>query len=188
MSKAGSIGLALGLFCKAAMRSLEQKQMDSYAEDEDGDSINKEETVVINEEMPTSSLKKKDIEIIPPASLPRQVLLTSGIVVLGIGAQGAKQYVHPVVQSSLLKAATRFFHNIMRQYSFAKTLPMVFGASGGCVLLGALARDVGANAISESLVFIGQGLPLGELKSWQLDKKIEVEINVFDTQKSLETV
>jgi len=175
MSKNSLTALALGLACKEAMRSVESVQMGDYAGDDDDMPIDKEQ-------------EAQDSSVVGPAPMIQQVMLTTGTLGLGLGAQVASEYVHPVLQSSIQKAGLRFFHNIMRQCSFSQSLPVIATATGVLIASGSVlnAKDI-YPSLGKTPSSIGLGLPLGELKAWQLGKKIpaptEVQASIEDKPK-----
>lgn len=189
ISKNGVTGLALGLFCKEVMRFVEKVQMGSYSGDDDDEPIcvegDKESASFIQldseAQLPLNNVNKKkkkkeknNIFVdVPPAPMSQQLLLTVGTLSLGLAAQRTPKLIHPVLQSLVIKAGVRFFNNIMRQYSFSKTSPVILASSAVLLMTGSVIniKDRG-NSLSKTLFSIGIGLPFGELKAWQLGKKI----------------
>lgn len=172
MSKNSLTGLALGLLCKEAVRSIEQMQIGDYAGDEDDAQVTIEGDLgtpveeVKDTEPLVAKKKKKAATNTPPAPMYKQVIITLGTLSLGVGSQ----------QIFVIKASLRFFHNILRQCAFSKSVPIIAGATVACLASGSylnLSDDY--SSLGKCLFSIGQGLPFGELKAWQLGRKIPAQ-------------
>ena len=163
LSKDSVTGLALSLLCKEGVRSIEQFQMGSCGGEDD------EEDSKIEKEIETSEEKPRVL----PAPMYQQTMLVSGTLSLGLGLGQFSDTIHPVLQSSTIKLAARVFNNMMRQYSFAKSAPVVAATSVGFLLAGGLlSTGELTGSIGNSMISLGQSLPFGELKGWQLGKKV----------------
>jgi hypothetical protein len=167
LTKNTATGISLGLLCKNGIRIIEESITGTNEED-DEDCLN-------------------DSPAISIPSMEGRILSTATAFFTGILLEQDPHQIPPVLGSCSFKLGSRIFNNILRHYSFEKSLSITAIASGVCLLAGESLKM--HNPItSKALTSLGLSIPFEELKTWQLDKKIKIKKTAKEKQRKTLTV
>ncbi len=158
-SNAKTASLGLTLLLKHAIYSLEQYQMGDDADEEDDNET--------GNELIAGAEKR------PPACMEVQVLMTAAALTAACTSQMFSEYLSPVVTAALSKAGSRFFSNIMRQFPQSTSAPITLTSAATLFIIGMILLKKSKDAAAGNIALaVATNLPFGEIKTWQLGKKV----------------